>query len=310
MRLLVLGGSGFIGSHIVARLLADGYKVRVFDRGRRANEKIAGAEYCQGDFGNQIELADALENIDGVIHAISTTVPGSSNLNPVADIETNLINSVNLLQLMHKANIKRIVYLSSGGTVYGVPNFLPITEDHPQHPICSYGVVKLAVEKYLFLFQHLYGLSPIILRISNPFGPGPTRLGIQGAVATFMDRIAKDEPIQIWGDGSVVRDYLYIDDLIDACMLALESQETGVFNIGSSTGYSLKEVISFLEQTMSKEAIVEFKPSRKFDIQEVILDCQLANDKLGWKPVIPMEKGIRIFYDWYLSRSINNKPIL
>lgn len=307
MHLLVLGGSGFIGSHIVARLLAEGHKVRVFDRGRHADQRIPGAEYCQGDFGNQIELADALANIDGVIHAISTTVPGSSNLNPVADIETNLINSINLLQLMHKANIRRIVYLSSGGTIYGVPNFLPITEDHPQNPICSYGVVKLAVEKYLFLFQHLYGLSPIILRVSNPFGPGPVRLGIQGAIATFMDRIAQNEPIQIWGDGSVVRDYLFIDDLIDACMLAFKSQETGVFNIGSSTGYSLKEVISILEQVMDKKAIVEFKSSRKFDIQEVILDCQLANDKLGWKPIIPMEQGIRVFYDWYSNQLINAK---
>ena len=115
------------------------------------------------------------------------------------------------------------------GQFTGVPNFLPITEDHPQNPICSYGVVKLAIEKYLYLFQHLYGLSPIILRVSNPFGPGPARLGIQGAIATFIDRVAQNEPIQIWGDGSVIRDFCYIDHLIDACMLAFESRRNRYF---------------------------------------------------------------------------------
>lgn len=303
MRILVLGGSGFIGTHLVAKLCSLKYKVRVFDRGCRTVKKFAGVEYFQGDFGDSIELEKALKNVDLVIHAISTTIPATSNLNPTEDIKTNLINTVNLLQLMRKFDIKRIIYLSSGGTVYGVPHFLPITENHSQNPICSYGIVKLAIEKYLFLYQQLYSLTPVVFRISNPYGPGQHRLGIQGAISTFLTRVINKETIHIWGDGSVIRDYIYITDLVDAFIRALESDVSGVFNIGSSMGHSLLDVLNSIENITNIKAIVEHKPCREFDIQEVVLDCGLAEEKFGWKAMVSMEQGIEYLYDWIIDNN-------
>lgn len=172
MRALVIGGSGFIGSHLVDSLLKQGKKVRVFDR---APERFRGAQrgvdFVQGSFDDVAALAEALSDVDQVFHLLSTTVPSTSNLNPVADIEGNLINSVRLLELMRASDVRRIVYLSSGGTVYGIPQTDPVAESHPLRPISSYGIVKVAVENYLHLEQQLHGLHPVVLRVSNPYGP-------------------------------------------------------------------------------------------------------------------------------------------
>ncbi len=298
MRVLLLGGTGFIGSHILDRLISDGrHDVKALTR----SKELPGIQHCRGNFNNPSDIVAALEGVDVVIHCITTTVPGTSNLDPVADIETNLINSVNLFQLMFKANVKRIIFLSSGGTVYGVPSKLPIPENHPKQPICSYGIVKLAIENYLHLFKDTYGLSPVILRPSNPFGPRQGRLGMQGVISVFMDRILKNEPIDLWGDGSIIRDYIYISDLVDACMLALDSTVEGVFNIGASVGHSLNEIIALLEKTTGRRAIIEYKAGRGFDVKQVVLDTTSAKKNFQWQPKYSLEEGIQLCFDSHIN---------
>ena len=162
-RCLVLGGKGFIGSHLVDGLLAHGYRVRCFDRAHipplSATTPPAGFELVEGDFTSESDVAAALEDCDVCFHLVSTTLPRSSNLDPVFDLETNLLPSVRLLRQAVQAGVRRVVFASSGGTVYGRPNAVPIPETHPTDPLCSYGIAKLAVEKYMGLFADLHGLE-------------------------------------------------------------------------------------------------------------------------------------------------------
>jgi len=304
MRILVLGGTGFIGSHIVDALLDEGHTVKVIDRTlKHINDKFPQlVEYIQADFSDSLVLLEALIGIDLVIHLVSSTVPGTSNLDPVADIQSNLVNSVNLFKAMQQAGVKRIIYFSSGGTVYGNPIQLPISETHPTHPISSYGIIKLAIENYLFMYQELYGLTPIILRLSNPYGPRQGHLGSQGVIGIFLRRIIQGQPIKIWGDGSIIRDYIYITDAVSACMAALKLDQSGIFNIGNGEGDSLLDIIKEIEHCTGKNAEIDFEPSRGFDVKTVVLDTSLAKNVLGWQPEYSLRRGVGFHYNWLKSR--------
>lgn len=216
MKALVLGGNGFIGSHLVDRLLLAGHGVRIFDRNEELYRRpLAGVEYCYADFGNRTLLAEALDGIDIVFHLISTTVPKTSNDDPAFDVMSNVVETIALLEKCVARGIKKVVFLSSGGTVYGAPAALPVSEDSPTNPECSYGITKLTIEKYLALFNHLYGLDYVVVRPSNPYGPRQNLLGIQGAISVFLGRVAARKPIEVWGDGQIVRDYVYVEDLVE-----------------------------------------------------------------------------------------------
>lgn len=299
MKTLVLGGCGFIGSHLVDDLLAAGHKVRVFDRAAELyRAPLANVDYRFGDFADSASLAEALEGIEVVYHLISTTVPSTSNLDPVGDIQSNLINTVHLLQLMVQKNIKRIVYLSSGGTVYGIPETNPIPESHPLRPICSYGVVKVAIENYLQMFHHLHGLEYVVLRASNPYGERQGHLGVQGVIGTFMRKILTDEPIEIWGDGSVVRDFIYVSDLTSLAVLAGNSKLSGTYNAGSGQGHSITELISTISGVIHREIQPLYKASRGYDVPRVILDTSLATSHFGWTACTTLVEGIERSWKW------------
>ena len=192
MNVLVLGGNGFIGSHLVDRLCVEGHNVRVFDRqGELYRKPISGVEYYYGDFGNRALLDNAVKRVDIVFHGISTTVPSTSNDDPVFDVMSNVVETINLLEQCVKERVKKVVFVSSGGAVYGTPSVVPVSEDSPTNPESSYGITKLTIEKYLALFHRFYGLDYAIVRPSNPYGPRQNHLGNQGVIAVFMGRIAK-----------------------------------------------------------------------------------------------------------------------
>jgi UDP-glucose 4-epimerase len=304
MRALVLGGSGFIGSHLVDALLADGHEVRVFDRQpERYREPLPGVEYRFGSLGDVAGVAKALAEIEIVFHLVSTSVPSTSNLDPVADIRGNLVTAVQLLEQMRRLDVRRIVFLSSGGTVYGNPDTSPVTETHPLRPICSYGVVKVAIENYLFMYQDLYGIEPVVLRPSNPVGPRQGHIGVQGVIPTFLRRLHDGDPIQVWGDGGVVRDYLDITDLASLCVLAGTSDAVGAYNAGSGIGTSIREVLSIIESITGRRADVTFEPGRSFDVQKIVLDSGRARETFGWAPTVPLDESIRRLWDWLLSET-------
>jgi len=302
MKILVLGGNGFIGSHVVDQMLAAGHKVRVFDRSpERYREPLKQVEYRLGRFDDTFQMAEALQGMDVVCHLISTTVPGTSNLDPVADIENNLINTLHLLEQMRKKGLNRILYLSSGGAVYGNPKSSPVSEDDPLNPISSYGAVKVAIEKYLFMYQQLYGLQPIILRPSNPYGPRQGHSGVQGVIGTLLAREQAGEMLEIWGDGSIIRDYMYVGDLARLCVTALEGNACGVFNAGSGEGHSINEIIAMVRSLTNDDLLVSYSEGRSFDVKEVVLDISRASRQFNWQPTMPLFDGIRDHMEWLRS---------
>ncbi|MEZ5567206.1 MAG: NAD-dependent epimerase/dehydratase family protein [Halioglobus sp.] len=299
MNVLVTGGTGFIGSHVCDRLLERGHSVRVYSRkAEQFRPPVSGVEYFIGDMADTFYLSEALSGMDCLIHLVSSTVPGTSNLDPVADITTNLAGTVRMLELMRQAGPRRIVFLSSGGTVYGEPSRLPVTESEPLRPLCSYGVIKVAIEHYLGMYAALYGIDSVILRASNPFGPRQGRLGVQGLVASFLSRVQAGEPLKVWGDGEVVRDYFYVSDLAKLCVLAAESGETGVFNAGSGQGTSINRVIELIGEATKLNPVVMYEPQRRFDVQATYLDISRAQQVFGWRPEIELAEGVARHWEW------------
>jgi UDP-glucose 4-epimerase len=298
LRALVLGGGGFIGSHLVSALLAQGAQVRVLERPYRTRmpsiPNHPALEWQEGDFGNMQDIHRALEDVDTVFHLVSTTQPQSSNDDPSFDVESNLVATLRLLDQL-RGTKTLLIFASSGGTVYGRPQHTPIPETHPTEPTCSYGIVKLAIEKYLALYHLLHGLDYRVLRVANPYGPGQESNRAQGVVGTFLSRVVHDEPIEVWGDGSVVRDYLYISDTISALLQAAGYQGAErIFNIGSGGGHSVREIIAAVEQVTGKKAQASYTAARKFDVPVSVLDIARAKNELGWQPKISLNEGLRL----------------
>ncbi|MEH6737398.1 MAG: NAD-dependent epimerase/dehydratase family protein [Sulfitobacter sp.] len=299
MKALVIGGCGFIGSHVVDRLLAQGASVRVLDRRPEMyRPPLEGVEYVMCDLSDTAQIFEALVGVDAVIHLASTTVPATSNMDPVADITGNLIAMVRLLEVMRQTNVRKMVYLSSGGTVYGVPQTDPVAETHPLNPISSYGVVKIAIENYLFMEHKLHGLQHVILRASNPYGPRQGHTGTQGIIGTYLWRLAQGEQIEVWGDGSVVRDYIHVHDLAELCHSALISDVSGTFNAGSNDGASVNDIVDHIRRTVSSDITPIYKPGRGFDVPRVVLDTSKAQSQLNWGKKISLGAGIEDTWKW------------
>ena len=300
---LVLGGAGFIGSHVVEALLAAGHRVRVFEHPAgnlgnlsRVAERI---EIRRGDFTRPAELAPALDGVELVVHLVGTVAPASSNRDPCYDIESNLKATVALLEMAVDKRVRKVVFASSGGTVYGIPESLPLTEESPTHPLSSYGIVKLAIEKYLHLFHHLYGLDYTVLRIANPYGERQNPAGEQGAVAVFLGRIRERRPLEIWGDGGVARDYLYIGDLARAFRAACEiSRPEKIFNIGSGQPRTLRQLVEELRRVTGFPVAVNYHPARACDVPVNYLDCSRTARLLGWRAEIDFAEGLRRTWEW------------
>ena len=294
---LVLGGAGFIGSHLTDALARAGHRVRVFDR---VPPVLRGdCEILAGDFMNPDDLARALRGSEVVFHLISTTLPQASNDDPVFDAQTNLLGTLRMLALCRRERVRKVVFVSSGGTVYGIPKTVPIAESHPTDPTCAYGIHKLAIEKYLHLEHLLHGLDYCVLRPANLYGERQRADVAFGAVAVFLDRALRGEPIRIWGDGSIVRDYVYVGDAVDAMLKAMAyAGSEKVFNVGSGAGTSLNDLVKRIEDVVGRRVAVEYTPRRAFDVPVNVLDSSLAKRVLGWSAATPLAAGIRKTYEW------------
>jgi UDP-glucose 4-epimerase len=289
-----------MGVHLVDRLLESGRSVRVYDRSPNKFRAVPRgvAEYIEGQLGDYELIREAVEGMEVVYHLASTTVPSTSNDDLIYDVHSNLIDTIQLLESCVEFGVRKVVFASSVA-VYGLPKALPITEDHPTSPISSYGVVKLAIEKYLELFRYLYGLDYLALRISNPYGPYQNPMGHQGIVGIFLHRVHKGEPLTVRGDGSALRDYLYISDLVDALELAVEIEpRERILNVGSGRGTSLNKLLRLIAGAVGVEPTVEYLPARAVDIPISVLDISRASAELGWSPKTEIAEGIAITRAW------------
>lgn len=299
MRILLLGGNGFIGSHLAERLRDEGHVATVMDpRAPRADVDWRGIEYRRAEYRDARTLGGLLDACDVVVHLASTTVPSSANRDPAFDVSTNLIDMLALIAAMRERGRRRIVFFSSGGTVYGNPERLPVDERQPLSPICSYGIVKMALEKYLLMYQLQGDLDPLILRPSNPYGPRQPTAGSQGFVATAMARLRGGRTLEIWGDGGNIRDYLYIDDLVDFARRATLSDICGVYNAGSGIGFSIEDVRAAIERAVGRAIAVEYKPARPYDVRAVVLDIAAAGMQFGWAPSVGLDDGVARTWRW------------
>jgi UDP-glucose 4-epimerase len=306
MRALVIGGNGFIGTHLVDKLVEAGHKVRVFDRyPSRYSEPDDRVEYTTGDLGNHGEIHETVQGIDWVFHLAYTTLPQTSNDDPVYDIRSNVVDTVQLLEECKRSAVSKVVFISSGGTIYGVPQQIPIPESHPTEPICSYGITKLAIEKYLSLYQRLWGVEYVVARLSNPYGERQNPQSKQGAVGVFLGNVAQGKSITIWGDGEVTRDYIYIEDAVTALIAAAEYQpgEDGprIFNIGAGQGVSLNQLVEEIRQVVDEPVKVQYTSGRPVDVPSNVLDINRAREILNWSPRVSLSHGLQRTWKWVTS---------
>jgi UDP-glucose 4-epimerase len=298
-RVVIIGGAGFIGRHLARRLAADGVPVLVFDRAQPP--AFPGVESVLGDLSDARALRSVVTAGAVVVHLAWTTIPATSDEDPAADLSDNLLGSVRLWEACAAASVRRVVYVSSGGTVYGNAQTLPIREDDPTEPICAYGLSKLAAEKYLGLFRRLRTLDSVILRPGNAYGPGQDPRRGQSAATVFTYRAFRSEPITIWGDGSATRDLLYVDDLVDAIgrVLAHDPGADGprVFNVGTGRGTSLRELVETIGRVMGRAPEVSYTPGRATDVSANVLDASRLRECTGWTPRVSVAEGIRRMLD-------------
>jgi UDP-glucose 4-epimerase len=307
---LLLGGNGFIGSHLADTLLARGWHVRILDRSMEVyRAPLLDVAYFAGSFSDERRLDEALAGVDTVFHLVSTTLPKTSNDDPAFDVDSNVIGSIKVLHACVKHSIRKIVFLSSGGIVYGRPVSLPVPETHPTEPDCSYGIGKLSIEKYLALFHKLHGLEYAILRPSNPYGPRQNPLGAQGVIAVFLGRILSNRPIEIWGNGETVRDYLHVSDLVEGIYeAATRSTPSRIFNLGMGLGHSLNDLCRVISETLGRPIDIRYAPSRLFDVPAIVLDISRAKQELGWTPKVRLQAGIKDTLE-FVNRHVDSNAL-
>lgn len=291
-----MGGGGFIGSHLSEALLTAKYNVTVLDQPGAYYIDFLRSKGARIQIGSYLDpeiLKKSLIGIDTVFHLVSTTVPKTSNSDPVFDIQSNLIGTVNLLSIAKENGVKKIIFASSGGTVYGIPKEIPISESHPTDPISSYGIVKLAIEKYAHLYWTLHNVDYRVLRISNAYGERQSPNGVQGIIPTIISSGLQNKEIQIWGDGSVIRDYIFISDIVDAFLkVSIDSSGLKIFNVGSGMGVSINDLVIIISKLLDKRLNVVFQYGLAYDVPINILDNSRSREILEWNPKVDIKEGI------------------
>lgn len=299
MRILILGGSGYLGSHTAEECLRQGYQVRVLSRRMPGllPEWVCSHprfESVVGDLSCPAVCREVLADCACVIHCIGTCSPAASFADPIADWQQQVAPTLTLLQTIRTAEASpRLIFISSGGTVYGPDCRTPTAETDVCRPICPYGIHKLVVEHYLHQEHYLHGLDYIVLRLANPYGGRQRSRAQQGAPSVFMKKMLDGEPIHLWGDGSVKRDFLHVFDVVRALIRSVVYQGSArVFNVGSSQAVSLSELIRRIESLTNRKALVQCLPARPFDVPVSELDITLIANEMQWAPSIDLDSGL------------------
>jgi UDP-glucose 4-epimerase len=303
MKVLVTGGTGFIGSFVVEALLNYHHEVVVIANSQQlpaylksVSDKIT---HFQGDFGEIDVLEKALPECNAIIHLAWSTVPKQTRGVTAYEFSSNINSSIILLEKCIDFNIDKFIFISSGGTVYGLPDQIPISESNSTNPISNYGLGKLTMEKLLLLYHHTQNINYTVLRVSNAYGERQNLYKNQGVIGLWLKSIMQHKKIEIWGDGSVVRDYVYVMDVATAIVNALNLVKgAAVYNIGGGIGYSLNDIIGAIRNNIEIEFEVNYKPSRNFDVSTNVLDISKAREKIGYHPTIGLAEGIGRTWKW------------
>ena len=294
----VIGGTGFIGHSVVNRLLKGERKITVIGRNPLPPRCLPeGVRYVAGDYGDGDFMTEVLQGVDEVINLAYSTIPKTSFDDPVQDILSNLPASVRLFEVASRLAVKKLVLVSSGGTVYGKAQTVPLSEEHPTNPISPYGITKLAIEKYAMMFKELKSLPVVIVRPANAYGEGQRPFVGQGFIATAIASILKGQEVVLFGETGTIRDYIYVSDVADGIIAVLEKGTPGCcYNIGTGIGRSNKDILDALysyAESAGIEPRVKILPPRQFDVPANILECQKLYRETSWEPKVPFEEGIK-----------------
>ena len=296
------GGAGFIASHVTDRYIGDGHQVVILDNlvtGALRNLH-PGAQFVEMDIRDAkgLEQLLATEQFDVVNHHAAQMDVRKSTEDPIYDAEVNILGSIKLIMSAARHKVKKFIYISTGGAVYGEPKRLPVTEDDAVNPECQYGISKHTVEHYLYLYHHLYGLNYTVLRYPNVYGPRQNPRGEAGVIAIFAERMLNGETPVIFGDGRQLRDYVFVSDVAEANALALTRGDGEIINVGSERGTSVLELFDGLKKQLGFQAEPEFASPRPGEIYKIYLSGKKAKQVLGWIPTVTVETGLQRTVEW------------
>ena len=310
MKVLVTGGAGFIGSHVVDALISAGYEVVVVDdlsTGRLANLNPAATFYQVDIRSPQLAEVFEKERPDYVDHHAAQMDVRRSIADPLFDAEVNVIGSINLIECCRRYGVKRLIYISTGGAVYGEPEYLPCDEAHPVNPICPYGASKHTVEHYLFMYHLNYDLDYIVLRYPNVYGPRQDPHGEAGVVAIFTGQMLAGGQVVINGDGEQQRDFVYVEDCARANLMAMNSQNANlIYNLGYGRGTSVNEIFTTLKTITGYQPPGIHGPAKVGETRQIYLDATKAQKELGWKPTVNLEEGLQRTADYFKRRELTD----
>lgn len=299
----LIGGGGFIGVHVANILLSQGRQVTVLDTRSAPIHLSKTAKYVVGDYGHKETLRRALTGADTVINLSYASVPSTSIEDPIQDILSNLPAAVRLFEIASDCAIQKIIVISSGGTVYGPAQGLPLTENHATNPISPYGVTKLAIEKYGHMFHWLKELPVVTVRPANAFGERQKPFVGQGFIATAIAAILSRKGIALYGSAGAIRDYVHVEDVADGIVAVLEHGQPGaIYNIGSGEGRSNKDVLEEIlphAESLGLPLQIKTLPARRFDVEANVLDSTKLHIDTGWNIRIPFHEGIQRTWDWF-----------
>lgn len=299
MKIILLGAAGFIGTNLVLNLVKDkSNKITVVDRDKsyfKLFEKLnlPDLNMVEADLTENTDFETLVNNQDIVFHLISTSVPSTSNQHITDEIRGNVCLTSNLLEACARHSIKKVIFISSGGAVYGKESSCPLTESTPTNPITSYGVQKITIEKLLYLYHYMHGLDYRIIRLSNPYGPYQRPNGVLGVVSTFVYNSIIGKEINVYGDGGVVRDFIYIDDAIRGILnIVYGDSSYRTFNLGCGYGTSIKQLIETIKQTLNINLSVKYTSTRQVDVPVNYLNIERYEKEYGKLNPISLEQGI------------------
>lgn len=305
MKVLVTGGAGFIGSHLVDELINQGHDVLVVDNlitGSKHNINI-NAVFKNIDIRSE-QLQEVFFNFrpDVVYHLAAQVSVNKSQMSPLYDEEVNIHGTLNVLEQCKKFKIKQFVY-SSSAAVYGSPAYLPVDEKHQTKPESFYGITKLTPELYIKIYSNLYNFKYNILRYSNVYGPRQSYLGEGGVISIFLNNIIENKKIKVFGDGEQTRDFIFVKDVVEANLACLYSRTSGTYNISTKNEVSINEVLTVLKAKVDLPLVVEYKESRYGDIENSCLDNTLSAENLHWRPEYKLEEGLSETFNYYSEKA-------